>query len=71
LEKRKDTPNAMESTERVQNQHRWFAATGFGIALTDGIAGLTSKRKNWQHFFRALWPSLLIILGVLLTLYTE
>jgi len=64
-------PNAMESMERVQNQHRWFAATGFGIALTNGIAGFTSKPQKWQHFFRALWPSLLIILGVLLTLYTE
>lgn len=64
-------PNAMESMERIQNEHRWFAATGFGIALTNGAAGLTSAPQKWQSIFRALWPSLLIILGVLLTLYTE
>ncbi len=66
-----NAPNAMESMERIQNEHRWFAATGFGIALTNGVAGLTSTPQKWQHFFRALWPSLLIILGVLLTLYAE
>jgi putative copper resistance protein D len=66
-----NAPGAMESMERIQNEHRWFAATGFGIALTNGAAGLTSTPQKLQHFFRALWPSLLIILGVLLTLYRE
>jgi len=66
-----NAPNAMESMERIQNEHRWFAATGFGIALTNGVAGLTSTPQKWQHFFRALWPSLLIILGILLILYRE
>jgi putative copper resistance protein D len=64
-------PHAMETMERIQRQHHWFAATGFGIALTNGLAGLTKTPQEWQHFFRTAWPALLIILGVLLTLYTE
>jgi len=64
-------PNAMESMEHIQNQHRWFAATGLGIALTNGIAGLTKAPQKCQQFFRTAWPALLIILGVLLTRYTE
>jgi hypothetical protein len=64
-------PHAMETMERIQRQHHWFAATGFGVALTNGLAGLTKTPQEWKHFFRTAWPALLIILGVLLTLYTE
>ncbi|HKW62212.1 MAG TPA: hypothetical protein VJN89_06675 [Candidatus Acidoferrum sp.] len=59
---------AMETMENIQKQHRWFAATGFGVALTNGLAGTPQK---WQQFFKKLWPLLLITLGVLLILYTE
>lgn len=64
-------PNAMESMVHIQNQHFWFAATGFGIALTNGGTRISKMPEKWQHFFRAAWPTLLIILGVLLTLYKE
>jgi putative copper resistance protein D len=64
-------PNAMESMRHIQKQHHWFAATGFGVVLTNGVARLTNPPQKWQNFFRAAWPSLLIILGILLTLYTE
>lgn len=64
-------PNAMESMRHIQNEHLWFAATGFGVVLTNGAARLTNAPPNWQNLFRAAWPALLIILGVLLTLYTE
>ncbi len=64
-------PHAMESMARIQIQHRWFAATGFGVALSKGVAALTKTPQKWQHFFRTAWPALLIILGVLLTRYTE
>lgn len=64
-------PNAMESMDHIQNQHRWFAATGFGIALTNGLAGLATTPQKWRQFFRRAWPALLTVLGVLLTLYTE
>ena len=63
-----DAPHAMESMEHIQMQHRWFAATGLGIAVTNGLAQVPQK---WQQVFRIAWPSLLIVLGVLLMAYTE
>lgn len=64
-------PHAMESMERIQKEHRWFAATGFGIALTNGLAGITEGPQKWHQFFKAAWAVLLIVLGILLTQYTE
>lgn len=61
-------PHAMETMEHIQRQHRWFASVGFGIALAKGLAETTSKRKQ---ILKNAWPSLLIVLGVLLMLYTE
>jgi hypothetical protein len=61
-------PHAMESMERIQMQHRWFAATGFGIAIANGLA---ETPQRWQQYFRKIWPALLIVLGALLTQYTE
>jgi len=61
-------PHAMEVMERVQRQHAWFAATGFGIALTSGLAGTPS---GLQRIFKWIWPLFLIALGVLLILYVE
>jgi len=61
----------MESMHHIQKQHLWFSLTGFGVVLTNGVAGLTTTPQKWQHFFKRAWPALLIILGVLLTLYTE
>ena len=62
------SPHAMETMEQIQKQHRWFAATGLGVALTNGLAGIPQK---WQQLFKKTWPLLLIVLGVLLTQYTE
>jgi putative copper resistance protein D len=64
-------PNAMETMDRIQNQHRWFAATGFGVALTNGVAGLAKTTQKWQQFFTTAWPALLIVLGILLIQYAE
>ena len=61
-------PHAMETMEHIQKQHRWFAATGLGVALANGLAGTPQK---WQQLFKKVWPALLIVLGVLLTQYTE
>jgi len=61
-------PHAMESMEHIQMQHRWFAATGLGVAVTNGLAETPQK---WQQIFRKIWPVLLIVLGALLTQYTE
>lgn len=61
-------PHAMETMEHIQKQHRWLAAAGLGVALTNGLAETSQK---WQKFFKTAWPALLIVLGVLLTQYTE
>lgn len=61
-------PHAMETMEHIQKQHRWFAATGLGVALTNGLAGTPQK---WQQFFKKIWPLLLMTLGFLLIQYTE
>jgi len=64
-------PNAMDAMENIQKQHRWFAATGMGIALANGVAGLTKAPQWIQRFCKTAWPVLLIVLGLLLTQYTE
>ena len=61
-------PHAMATMEHIQKQHRWFAAAGLGIALTNGLAETSQK---WQRLFRVAWPAMLIILGLLLVFYTE
>jgi copper resistance protein D len=58
----------METMEHIQNQHRAFAATSGGIALTKG---LSEVHTSWQQVFQKMWPTLLIVLGVLLMMYTE
>jgi hypothetical protein len=61
-------PDHMAVMEHIQNQHRAFAATGSGIAVSKGLSdtNLPSRR-----FFGKLWPLLMIVLGILLMFYTE
>jgi hypothetical protein len=61
-------PHAMETMERIQRQHRWFASVGLGVALANGLAETPQK---WQPVFKKAWPALLIVLGLLLARYTE
>ena len=61
-------PHAIETMEHIQQQHRWFATAGLGVAMTNVLAETPQK---WQQVFKKAWPSLLMVLGVLLTLYTE
>ena len=61
-------PHAMETMENIQRQHRWFAAAGLGIAVTNGLA---ETPQRWQHAFAKIWPVLLIALGILLVGYSE
>jgi hypothetical protein len=63
-----EAPNAMETMKHIQKEHLWFASAGFGIALTNGLAETCSK---WRHIYENTWPSLLIVLGILLMFYTE
>ena len=61
-------PGAMQTMEHIQKEHFWFSSTGFGIALTNG---LSETRSKWQHIFKVIWPTLLVVLGILLMFYTE
>jgi hypothetical protein len=61
-------PDAAKIMRHIENQHRWFAATGLGIAVTKGLAEIPQR---WQQVLKRTWPVLLIILGILLMAYTE
>jgi putative copper resistance protein D len=58
----------MEVMRRIQSEHLGFAVTGFGIALTKGLA---ETPLAWRPFFRRLFPTLLFVLGALLLVYVE
>ena len=60
--------NHMALMERIQSQHVSFAVTGFGIALSKGLA---ETRFGWRQFFERLFPTLLVVLGSLLLVYVE
>jgi putative copper resistance protein D len=61
-------PNHMELMHRIQSEHLSFAVTGFGIALSKGLA---ETSFDWRPFFQHLFPTLLIVLGALLLVYVE
>jgi hypothetical protein len=60
--------NHMAIMARIQAQHLSYAAAGFGIGLTKGLAEVGTR---WRSLFAKLWPALMIVLGVLLMFYTE
>jgi putative copper resistance protein D len=61
-------PNHEEVMARIQSQHLSFSLVGSGVGLTKGFSEL---RTRWQGAFRAAWPLLMILLGILLMLYRE
>lgn len=61
-------PNHMAVHARIQAEHFSYAVIGVGIGLTKGLAGINSR---WQSFFARLWPTLMVVLGVLLLRYVE
>jgi putative copper resistance protein D len=58
----------MERMARIQHQHLGYTAAGLGIGVTKG---LSEMRTNWQSIFEKVWPSIMIVLGVLLMFYVE
>jgi copper resistance protein D len=58
----------MERMARIQSQHHTYTAAGFGIGLTKGLSEI---KTNWQPLFSKLWPSIMIVLGVMLMFYVE
>jgi putative copper resistance protein D len=61
-------PNHMAVMAHIEGEHLSYAVTGFGIGAAKGLAEV---RTGWQAIFSKLWPTLMIVLGVLLTFYTE
>jgi copper resistance protein D len=61
-------PSHMAVMGHIQNQHRAFAATGAGIAVSKGLSDM-NLASRW--FFSKLFPLLMIALGLLLMLYAE
>ena len=61
-------PDAMKVMVHIQTQHRWFAATGLGIAVAKAMADIPQRH---QRTLQRVWPALLTILGILLMAYTE
>ena len=58
----------MALMRQIQSEHLGLSITGFGIAVTKGLSEI---RFNWQAFFAKVWPTLMIVLGILLVLYKE
>jgi copper resistance protein D len=60
--------NHMAVMEHIQRQHRAYAATGVGIAVSKGLSDM-----NWpsRQFFSRLCGLLMILLGILLMFYSE
>jgi hypothetical protein len=58
----------MERMARIRSQHHTYTAAGFGIGFTKGLSEI---KTSWQPLFNKLWPSIMIVLGVLLMSYVE
>jgi copper resistance protein D len=58
----------METMAHIKAEHLGFAIVGGGVALTKGVSEIEGR---WQGLFKKVWPSLMIVLGILLMLYTE
>jgi len=60
--------NHMELMARIQSEHWTYAIVGVGIGLSKGLAEVQSPA---QKVLSKVWPSLMLLLGILLTFYRE
>jgi hypothetical protein len=58
----------METMARIQSEHLSYTISGLGIGLAKGLSEMKSKAGA---FFAKVWPSLMILLGILLVFYRE
>jgi hypothetical protein len=58
----------MERMARIQAQHLSYSVAGISLALTRSLSEIET---NWRKVFNKIWPVLMIVLGILLTLYRE
>jgi hypothetical protein len=56
-----NAPGAMETMKRVQREHLEFTVTGLGLSLSKGLG---ETQWKWKQAFTALWPCLLITMGI-------
>jgi copper resistance protein D len=61
-------PDHMATMERIQLQHFSYSGVGMGIGVSKGLAEVHNK---WQPAFAKIYPTLMIVLGVLLMAYVE
>ena len=61
-------PDHMEVMARIQSEHLQYAMVGMGLGVSKGLAEF---RMRGQTVFAALWPVLMVSLGLLLMFYTE
>jgi hypothetical protein len=61
-------PDHLERMARIQSEHLTFSIAGIGVALT---RSLSEVETNWRKLFNRIWPVLMMVLGILLTLYRE
>jgi putative copper resistance protein D len=57
-----------ELMARIQSEHLSYSLAGMGVGLTKGLSNL---KTPWQGVFQRVWPSLMILLGILLMFYRE
>ena len=58
----------METMALIQSEHMTYTVSGLGIGLTKGLSEIKSKVGA---FCGKVWPSLMIVLGILLIFYRE
>jgi len=58
----------METMARIQSEHLSYTITGLGIGLAKGLSEMKSRALG---IFGKIWPTLMVILGVLLVFYRE
>jgi hypothetical protein len=56
------------SMRLVEREHFWFMMVGLGIAMFKFLSDLGLRNPRFMPY---LWPSAIVLLGVLLTLYRE
>lgn len=58
----------METMARIQSEHMSYTISGLAIGLSKGLSEMKSKIAP---IFGKIWPSLMVILGILLMFYRE
>jgi hypothetical protein len=61
-------PDHMQRMARIQSEHLSYSIVGGCLALTKGLSEIET---DWRKAFNWIWPLVMMVLGILLTLYRE